>query len=131
MPPQRTNLHHQLVARGYSVKVTVLLSYTLALGFCGLGILIAYMRVRYAIAFYLVIFGSIIVAAYKMGMVHEKPRVVSPKLLGDGDTMAPAPNVPTSSVLEIQSPSDSSEPQISAGTRQSGGDAKRELEKVP
>jgi hypothetical protein len=28
--------------------------------------------VRYAVAIYLVTFGSIIVAAYKMGMVHEK-----------------------------------------------------------
>ena len=37
-----------------------------------------HVRTRYAIAFYLVTFGSIIVAAYKMGMVHEKPRTLPP-----------------------------------------------------
>jgi hypothetical protein len=36
--------------------------------------MIAYIRTRYAVAFYMVIFGSIIVAAYKMGLVHEKRR---------------------------------------------------------
>ncbi len=49
-----------------------MISYLLAIGFCILGALIAYMRARYAMAFYMVIFGSIVVAAYKMGMVHEK-----------------------------------------------------------
>ena len=34
------------------------------------------MRTRYAVATYLVIFGYIIVAAYKLGMVHERPLVV-------------------------------------------------------
>jgi UDP-GlcNAc:undecaprenyl-phosphate/decaprenyl-phosphate GlcNAc-1-phosphate transferase len=68
----RHHFHHQLLARGYSVRKTVVISYLLAIMFCVLGVLIAYMRARYAVAFYLVIFGSIIVAAYKMGMVHER-----------------------------------------------------------
>jgi UDP-GlcNAc:undecaprenyl-phosphate GlcNAc-1-phosphate transferase len=68
----RHHFHHQLLARGYSVRKTVIISYLLAICFCVLGALIAYMRARYAMAFYMVIFGSIIVAAYKMGMVHEK-----------------------------------------------------------
>jgi UDP-GlcNAc:undecaprenyl-phosphate GlcNAc-1-phosphate transferase len=68
----RHHFHHQMIARGFSVRKTVLISYGLAIGFCLLGALIAYMRTRYAVAFYLVIFGSIVVAAYKMGMVHEK-----------------------------------------------------------
>ena len=33
-------------------------------------------RTRYTVAIYLVTFGYVIVAAYKMGMVHERPRVV-------------------------------------------------------
>jgi UDP-GlcNAc:undecaprenyl-phosphate GlcNAc-1-phosphate transferase len=69
----RHHFHHQLLARGYSVRKTVVISYLLAVVFCILGASIAYMRARYAMAFYMVIFGSIIVAAYKMGMVHEKP----------------------------------------------------------
>ncbi len=68
----RHHFHHQLVARGFSIRQTVLVSYALAFAFCVLGMMIAYMRTRYAVAFYLVIFGSIIVAAYKMGLVHEK-----------------------------------------------------------
>ena len=42
---------------------------------------------RYAVAVYLVVFGSIIVAAYKMGMVHEKPRIVTRNPL-DADDVA-------------------------------------------
>jgi len=68
----RHHFHHQLLARGYSVRKTVVISYLLAVVFCILGASIAYMRARYAMAFYMVIFGSIVVAAYKMGMVHEK-----------------------------------------------------------
>jgi hypothetical protein len=57
------------------------------------------------VAFYLVIFGSIIVAAYKMGMVHEKPRVVSSRPLGarDAVTASSEPSEPAS-VLELREP---------------------------
>jgi UDP-GlcNAc:undecaprenyl-phosphate GlcNAc-1-phosphate transferase len=68
----RHHFHHQLVARGLSVRKTVLISYLLTVGFVILGSTIVYMRTRFAIAIYMVVFGSIIVAAYKMGMVHEK-----------------------------------------------------------
>ena len=78
----RYHLHHQLVARGYSVRKTVVISYGLAIGFCLLGMLIVYMRTRYAIAFYLVIFGSLIVAAYKMGLVHENTAGGQPQITG-------------------------------------------------
>jgi hypothetical protein len=68
----RHHFHHQMVARGLTVRKTVLLSYVLAMGFALLGALIVVIRTRYAVAIYLVTFGSIIVAAFKMGMVHEK-----------------------------------------------------------
>jgi UDP-GlcNAc:undecaprenyl-phosphate GlcNAc-1-phosphate transferase len=100
----RYHLHHQLVARGLSVRKTVVVSYGLAIGFCLLGMLIAYMRTRYAIAFYLVIFGSLIVAAYKMGLVHEKPRLVSPKSLGSIDAVFPGEVNSESSVVELPDP---------------------------
>jgi UDP-GlcNAc:undecaprenyl-phosphate GlcNAc-1-phosphate transferase len=77
------HFHHQLVARGLSVKRTVLISYGLALFFAVGGCLIAVIRTRYAVAAYLIIFGYIIVAAYKMGMVHEKPRVVTRRDITD------------------------------------------------
>ena len=51
----------------------MLISYGLALMFMFLGVGMVFIRTRYAVAFYLVIFGSVIVAAFKMGMVHERP----------------------------------------------------------
>ncbi len=71
--PDKFHFHHQLVARGMSVRRAVLLSYALAVVFVGLGSAIVFIRTRYAVAVYLVIFGWIAVAAYKMGMVHERP----------------------------------------------------------
>jgi UDP-GlcNAc:undecaprenyl-phosphate/decaprenyl-phosphate GlcNAc-1-phosphate transferase len=68
----KQHLHHQLVARGMSVRQAVLTAYALAIFFVICGIAIVYIRTRYAVAFYLVLFGSIIVAAYKMGMIHER-----------------------------------------------------------
>jgi UDP-GlcNAc:undecaprenyl-phosphate/decaprenyl-phosphate GlcNAc-1-phosphate transferase len=115
----RHHFHHQLLARGLTVRKTVLTSYFLALGFCLLGALIAYMRTRYAVAFYLVIFGSIIVTAYKMGMVHEKsdalnaaesatpakPASASSSVLADDSKQArpisrPAPSAPSPAAEE-------------------------------
>jgi len=98
------HLHHQLVARGLSIRKTVVVMYGLAIGFCLLGMLIAYMRTRYAIAFYLVIFGSLIVAAYKMGLVHEKARAAKPKPLGSIDAVIPGTVNPESSVMELPDP---------------------------
>jgi UDP-GlcNAc:undecaprenyl-phosphate GlcNAc-1-phosphate transferase len=78
------HFHHQLVQRGFTVKQTVLISYGLAIVFGLLGVAIVFMRTRYAAAIYLVTFGSIIVAAYKMGMVHERPHAGRPTTLKDG-----------------------------------------------
>ncbi len=47
----RHHFHHQLVARGFSIRQTVLISYALAFAFCLLGMMIAYMRTRYASRF--------------------------------------------------------------------------------
>src|SRR6185437_7633089 len=68
----KQHFHHQLVARGFSVKQTVLISYALAVFFGLLGISMVFVRTRYAIAIYLVVFGSIMVTAYKLGMIHER-----------------------------------------------------------
>jgi UDP-GlcNAc:undecaprenyl-phosphate/decaprenyl-phosphate GlcNAc-1-phosphate transferase len=100
--PDKQHFHHQLVARGLTVKKAVLTAYALAIAFTLLGALIVFLRTRYAIAAYLVIFGSIIVAAYKMGMVHERPLVIDGgKPLGPGDFISPT-HVEAGSVLEIR-----------------------------
>jgi hypothetical protein len=80
----------------------VLISYGLALFFAVAGGLIAVVRTRYAVAFYLIIFGYIIVAAYKMGMVHEKPRVVTRSDLSDNAAERSAPALEPGTVIEIR-----------------------------
>jgi len=76
------HFHHQLVARGLTVRRAVLISYGLAIFFTLAGGAIVVLRERYAVGFYLVIFGYIMVTAVKIGMVHEKPAVVQRQPLG-------------------------------------------------
>src|ERR1700722_7853838 len=98
----RHHFHHQLVARGLSVRKTVLISYSLSIGFTLLGALIVIMRTRYAVAIYLATFGSIIVTAYKMGMVHEKPTVVAPGSLANGMIGSAQSELDGGNVMEVQ-----------------------------
>ncbi len=101
----RHHIHHQLINRGFSVKQTVLISYAMAFAFVLLGAAIVFVRVRYAAALYLVIFGSIIVAAVKMGMVHERVRaVVHARRLGEAQSATaaePAAEYDPEAVLEV------------------------------
>lgn len=98
----RHHFHHQLVARGYTIKKTVLISYGLAIGFGLLGVAIVFVRTRYAGAIYLVIFGSVIVAAFKMGMVHEQSRAAPPRPLGSKDAAESwAQPIEAGNVMEI------------------------------
>ena len=97
----KQHFHHQLVARGYSVKQTVLISYSLALMFMGLGVGMVFVRTRYAVAFYLVFFGSIIVAAWKMGMVHEKPHVGPAQGIDAPGTATTTATIERGTVFEI------------------------------
>jgi UDP-GlcNAc:undecaprenyl-phosphate GlcNAc-1-phosphate transferase len=98
----RGHFHHQLVARGFTVKQTVLISYTLSVLFALLGISMVFMRTRYTVAMYLVIFAYVIVAAYKMGMVHERPRVVRRQELGAGAAGETNAVIEPGTVLEIK-----------------------------
>ena len=98
----KQHFHHQLVARGFSVKRTVLISYGLALMFMALGVGMVFIRTRYAVAFYLVIFGFIVVAAYKMGMVHERPHVGPAQGLDAPGTAHATATIERATVFEIQ-----------------------------
>lgn len=92
--PDRFHVHHQLVARGYTVRQTVLISYGLALFFALMGVMIVYLRTRFAGAIYLLIFGCVIVAAYKMGMVHEKAPELPVKARKGAEEMPVAADAP-------------------------------------
>jgi UDP-GlcNAc:undecaprenyl-phosphate GlcNAc-1-phosphate transferase len=67
----RRHFHHQLLERGLTVRQAVLVSYGLGLAFAFLGAAMIYIRCRFALALYLVVFSSIAVGAYKIGMFHE------------------------------------------------------------
>jgi UDP-GlcNAc:undecaprenyl-phosphate GlcNAc-1-phosphate transferase len=101
------HFHHQLMGRGLTVKQTVLIAYSLAIFFALLGASIVFMKTRFVGAFWMVIFGCIVVAAYKMGMIHEKPRIAVRRPIGsDNEVVAPANSDPTSNdVLDVKEPS--------------------------
>ncbi len=98
----RQHIHHQLLLRGLSVKQAVLVSYGLALFFGLLGTAMLFMRTRYAVAMYLVIFGSLVVIAYKMGMVHERVVRAEPSSLGDQSPEAFQGKVEPATVMEVE-----------------------------
>ena len=79
-----------------------MLSYALTIFFVLCGAAIVFMRTRYAVAFYLWIFGSIMVAAYKMGMVHERPVVVKRRTFDASDVMQPTRSIEPDSVLDVR-----------------------------
>jgi UDP-GlcNAc:undecaprenyl-phosphate/decaprenyl-phosphate GlcNAc-1-phosphate transferase len=101
----RYHFHHQLVARGLTIRKTVVISYGLAVGFAILGAAIVYMRTRYAGMIYFVVFGSIIVAAYKMGMVHEQTVVVTRQPVGGPSSSTVATtDIGPDTVLDVRTP---------------------------
>ncbi len=102
----KLHLHHQLLLRGFTVKQTVVISYALATCFVLLGGAIVFMRTRYVVAAYMVIFGSIIVAAYKSGLVHEKSTVLAPKGISEGNPENAAQFDTSGAVMELKSPGD-------------------------
>lgn len=95
------HFHHQLLTRGFSVKQTVIISYGLALFFALMGASIVLMRTRFAGALWLTIFGWLIVAAYKMGMIHDRPRVVARLGLTSAEVSSET-EVESSNVLEVR-----------------------------
>jgi UDP-GlcNAc:undecaprenyl-phosphate GlcNAc-1-phosphate transferase len=107
------HFHHQLMARGLGVRQAVLTAYGLAIFFVLCGLAIVFMRTRYAVGFYLVLFGCIIVTAYKMGMIHEKPQKVERSGLGDDEKMQAA-IAGTEGVIEITA-AGSAEPAAARG----------------
>ena len=79
----RHHFHHQLIARGLTVKQTVLVAYGLAIFLWSAAEPSPFCRRVYVVAAYLVIFGFLAVAAFKMGMIHEHPRIVTRKTLDE------------------------------------------------
>jgi UDP-GlcNAc:undecaprenyl-phosphate GlcNAc-1-phosphate transferase len=94
------HFHHQLVARGFTVRRAVIISYGLAIFFTVAGGAIVVLRERYVVGFYLVLFGYIMVTAVKIGMVHERPVVVQRQALGKGEANT-ASSIEPGSMVEV------------------------------
>ncbi len=70
----RSHFYDQLVDRGYSVRQVVMISYALAFAFAAIGVGTAvFVRTRYAILIYAVVFLAVIVAIWKYRMVELLP----------------------------------------------------------
>jgi UDP-GlcNAc:undecaprenyl-phosphate GlcNAc-1-phosphate transferase len=69
--PDSNHFHHFLVRKGLSVRKAVLLSYIVAAVFVSFALIIVVTPTRLAIGIYLVLFGWILVAAFKMGMIFQ------------------------------------------------------------
>jgi UDP-GlcNAc:undecaprenyl-phosphate/decaprenyl-phosphate GlcNAc-1-phosphate transferase len=77
--PDSNHFHHFLIRRGFSVRRAVLLCYGLAAMFVTFALLIVVIQTRLAMGVYLVLFGYLIVSAFKMGMIVQSktPQVVN------------------------------------------------------
>jgi hypothetical protein len=61
-----------LIKRGFSVKRAVMLSYGVSAIFVSFALIIVIMPTPLALGIYLVLFGWIIVAAFKIGMIFQE-----------------------------------------------------------
>jgi UDP-GlcNAc:undecaprenyl-phosphate GlcNAc-1-phosphate transferase len=77
--PDSNHFHHFLIRRGFSVRRAVLLCYGLAAMFVTFALLIVVIQTRLAMGVYMVLFGWLVVAAFKMGMIVQSkgPHVVN------------------------------------------------------
>jgi UDP-GlcNAc:undecaprenyl-phosphate GlcNAc-1-phosphate transferase len=65
--PDNQHLHHQLIRSGLTVKQSVLTLYGMAFAFAVIGTSMVFLRLRYTAAIFMVIFGFVVVMAYKVG----------------------------------------------------------------
>jgi UDP-GlcNAc:undecaprenyl-phosphate GlcNAc-1-phosphate transferase len=77
--PDSNHFHHFLIRRGYTVKQAVLISYGMAAMFTSFALVIVVVQTRVAFGLYMVLFGWLIVAAFKFGMITmaKTPQVVN------------------------------------------------------
>ncbi|NNM86507.1 MAG: undecaprenyl/decaprenyl-phosphate alpha-N-acetylglucosaminyl 1-phosphate transferase [Phycisphaerales bacterium] len=70
--PDSGHFHHFLVRRGLSVRKAVLVSYGLTAMFVSFALVIVIIPTQLALGIYLVLFGWLVVAAFKMGMIFQQ-----------------------------------------------------------
>jgi UDP-GlcNAc:undecaprenyl-phosphate/decaprenyl-phosphate GlcNAc-1-phosphate transferase len=75
--PDSNHFHHFLIRQGFSVRRAVLLSYGIAAIFVSFALVVAIIPTRLGLGVYLVLFGWIIVTAFKMGMIFQNAPAVT------------------------------------------------------
>ncbi len=70
--PDSGHFHHFLIKRGLSVRQAVLVSYALTAVFVSFALVIVIIPTGLALGIYLVLFGWLVVAAFKMGMIFQE-----------------------------------------------------------
>ncbi len=70
--PDSNHFHHFLIRQGLTVRRAVLLSYGVAAVFVSFGLVIVFIPTPLAVGVYMVLFGWIIVAAFKMGLIYQQ-----------------------------------------------------------
>ncbi len=73
--PDSGHFHHFLLKRGLSVPRAALVSYILAAMFVSFALVIVIIPTTLALGMYLVLFGWLVVAAFKMGMINQQGSV--------------------------------------------------------
>jgi UDP-GlcNAc:undecaprenyl-phosphate GlcNAc-1-phosphate transferase len=75
--PDSNHFHHFLIRQGLTVRRAVLLSYTIAAIFVSFALVVVIIPTRLGLGVYLVLFGWIIVTAFKMGMIFQNAPAVT------------------------------------------------------
>ena len=70
--PDSNHFHHFLIKKGFTVRKAVLLSYALAAVFVSFALVIVIIPTRIALGIYMVLFGWLVVSAFKMGMIFQR-----------------------------------------------------------
>ncbi len=70
-----SHFHHFLIRRGMSVRKAVLISYGVAALFVSFALVVVVIPTRLALGVYMVLFGWLVVSAFKLGMVFQQKSV--------------------------------------------------------
>lgn len=99
--PDSNHFHHFLIKRGLTVRRAVLLSYGIAAVFVSFAMVIVIMPTPLAIGVYIVMFGWIIVAAFKIGIIFQDGPAMSTNSSLNLAVLAPAGSVPAAKAAEV------------------------------
>jgi UDP-GlcNAc:undecaprenyl-phosphate/decaprenyl-phosphate GlcNAc-1-phosphate transferase len=100
--PDANHFHHFLVKRGLTVRQAVFVSYGVAALFVSFGVLGVVMQARLVLGVYLVLFGWMMVVAFKMGMIsHHAPVAASNTKLNLAVVNGSAATTPSAEEKEV------------------------------